>query len=111
MEYWIQMVITVVASVLASSGFWAFIQNRHNKTNAERQMLVGLAHDRIVYLGLTYIERGYITKDEYENLHKYLFTPYKALGGNGSASRVMSEVDRLPIKSVAMKKGESDGTE
>ena len=29
-------------------------------------MLIGLAHDRIIYLGMTYIERGYITQDEYE---------------------------------------------
>lgn len=61
-------------------------------------MLLGLAHDRIMSLGMEYINRGYITHDEYENLRKYLFEPYEALGGNGSASRVMKEVDKLPIK-------------
>lgn len=60
-------------------------------------MLVGLAHDRIIELGLIYIERGYVTKDEYENLHDYLFVPYEKLGGNGSAKKVMVEVDKLPI--------------
>lgn len=49
------------------------------------QLLVGLAHDRIVYLGMKYIERGYITRDEYENLNDYLYVPYAAAGGNGSA--------------------------
>lgn len=29
-------------------------------------MLIGLAHDRIVYLGMSYIDRGWITQDEYE---------------------------------------------
>ena len=62
-------------------------------------MLVGLGHDRIVYLGMKYIERGYITKDEFENLNDYLYKPYSKLGGNGSAERIMQEVRKLPIKS------------
>ena len=98
METWIGMIITVVCAVLASSGFWAFMQHHSDKDTAERKMLVGLAHDRIIYLGMAYIERGYITQDEFENLHDYLYKPYEALGGNGSAKRVMDEVKRLPIK-------------
>jgi hypothetical protein len=49
-------------------------------------------------LGGEYIERGWISRDEYENLHDYLYKPYKELGGNGSAERVMQEVNKLPIK-------------
>ena len=60
-------------------------------------MLLGLGHDRIVYLGSCYIERGYITQDEYENLHDYLYEPYLALGGNGTAKKVMAGVERLPL--------------
>ena len=62
-------------------------------------MLIGLAHDRILFLGMQYVSRGFITQDEYENLHDYLYTPYEKLGGNGSAKRVMAEVEKLPIKS------------
>ena len=61
-------------------------------------MLVGLGHDRIMFLGMHYIERGYITRDEYENLCEYLYNPYEKLGGNGSAKRIMAEVDKLPIR-------------
>lgn len=43
-------------------------------------MLKGLGHDRICYLGECYIQRGYITKDEYENLRDYLYLPYKKIG-------------------------------
>lgn len=57
----------------------------------------GLAHDRIVHLGMAYVERGYITQDEYENLRVYLYEPYEKMGGNGSARRVMLEVDKLPV--------------
>jgi hypothetical protein len=67
------------------------------QNNLETQMLIGLAHDRIIYLGMVYIERGYITQDEYENLYEYLYKPYKKLGGNGSAKRIMTEVDQLAI--------------
>ena len=54
--------------------------------------------DRIMYLGMRYIDRGWITQDEYENLNTYLYEPYKKLGGNGSALRVMQEVNKLPIR-------------
>lgn len=70
-------------------------EDKHN--NLETQMLIGLAHDRIIYLGMAYIERGYITQDEYENLYEYLYKPYEKLGGNGSAKRIMTEVDQLAI--------------
>ena len=99
-----QSVITIICAVLASSGFWAFLQKRaerkaaeNKQTTVETQMLIGLAHDRIVYLGMRYIERGYITQDEYENLYEYLYKPYEKLGGNGSARRIMDEVNNLPI--------------
>lgn len=98
MSDYVQMIITVLCSVLASSGFWAYLMNRHDKKDLKNDMLVGLAHDRIIELGLIYIQRGYISKDEYENLHDYLYVPYEKMGGNGSARRVMEEVDKLPIQ-------------
>lgn len=97
MEPWFQMVATIVCAVVASSGFWAYIQKRSEKKDVRTQMLIGLAHDRIVYLGMSYIDRGWITQDEYENLHDYLYKPYEKMGGNGSAKKVMSEVNKLPI--------------
>lgn len=96
---WAQMIVTIICSVLASSGFWTYIQKKNEKNDNKTKLLVGLAHDRIIHLGITYIEKGYITKDEFENLHDYLYIPYKAEGGNGSAERVMDEVKKLPIRS------------
>lgn len=92
-----QIIITVVGSVIASSGLWAFLSKIADRKDVKTRMLVGLAHDRILFLGMSYIERGYITQDEYENLYDYLFLPYRKMGGNGSAARVMKEVDKLPI--------------
>lgn len=97
MDTWVQMAVTVVCAVLASSGFWAFIQKKNENKDVKSQMLIGLAHDRIIFLGMQYIERGWITQDEYENLHEYLYVPYERMGGNGSAKRIMTEVNKLPI--------------
>lgn len=98
MEPWMQMVFTIFSSVLASSGLWAYLSKRSERKDVKSEMLIGLAHDRIMYLGMHYIDRGWITKDEYENLEVYLFTPYSRLGGNGSAARIMKEVDKLEIR-------------
>lgn len=93
-----QLFVTVICSVIASSGFWAWFQKRNEKHDARTKMLIGLGHDRIVALGMAYIERKYITQDEYENLYDYLYKPYEQLGGNGSAKRIMEEVKKLEIR-------------
>ncbi len=92
------ILITSIISVLASSGFWAFIMQHNQKKSAADNMLIGLGHDRIVFLGMLYIERGWILKDEFENLNDYLYKPYKTLGGNGSAERIMKDVYKLEIR-------------
>lgn len=96
-DIWIQIIVTIFSSVLASSGLWAYFLKKAENKDIKTDMLIGLAHDRIMYLGISYIERGYITQDEYENLKVYLFEPYEKLGGNGSAKRIMQEIDKLPI--------------
>jgi hypothetical protein len=93
----IQMIVTIVCSVIASSGFWAYVTRRSDRKDVKMEMLIGLAHDRILYLGMTYIERGHITSDEYDNFYKYLYKPYEKMDGNGSVKRVMNELNNIPI--------------
>ena len=94
---WKQTLLTVLVTLLGSAGFWGFLDSRRAKKDANTRLLVGIAHDRITYLGMKYVERGSITRDEYENLNDYLYEPYAAAGGNGSAKRVMEEVRKLPL--------------
>lgn len=96
----IQTLVTIICSVFASSGLWALVQKRMDKNDARTRMIKGLGHSEIMRFGMKYITRGWITKDEYEDLCVYLYEPYKALGGNGSAERIMEEVKRLPIKDI-----------
>lgn len=98
MDIFAQMIITVFCSAMASSGLWLYIQKKADAKDCKASMLIGLGHDRITSLGMTYIERGWITQDEYENLNDYLYKPYQKLGGNGSAERIMQEVRKLEIR-------------
>ena len=99
MNLW-QSILTIVISIIGSSGLWAFIQAKQDNKDAKTRMLVGLAHDRILCLGESYINRGWITMEEYENLCDYLFDPYEKLGGNGSATPVVDICTTLPIRKV-----------
>ena len=95
---WAQVLTSVLIARVSSTGLWSYLASYRNKHDAKTRLLIGLAHDRIIYLGTKYITRGYITPDEYENLNDYLYHPYEENGGNGSAKRVMEQVRALPIK-------------
>ena len=88
---------TVITALAGAGGFWAWLERRSTRKSATLQLLLGLAHDRIVHLGMGYIDSGSITKDEYEDLIKYLWVPYSAFGGNGLAEKVMTLVKLLPM--------------
>lgn len=96
------LILTIILAVFASGGLWAFItavyNNHSKKQNAYLKLMLGLGHREIVECGKEYIERGYITYDEYEDLIHYLYDPYVELGGNGSAEKVMQEIKKLPMK-------------
>lgn len=100
MELIKDVIVTIVCALIASSGFWAIMAKRLEKKDNKSKLLIGLGHDRIMSLGMEYIKRGWITTDEYENLNHYLYTPYKEAGGNGSAERIMQEVNKLPIREI-----------
>ncbi len=102
------LIIGIFTAVFASQGLWALIlylvqrsdKKKDKKSDVldhQSKMLLGLGHDRIVALGKEYLAKGSVTEDEYENLNKYLYAPYKALGGNGTAEKIMEDVRKLPI--------------
>lgn len=97
-----EFIAVIIGAIFASGGFWAFItawyNNRSKKQNALVKLMLGIGHREIVECGMEYIERGYITKDEYEDLMHYLYEPYLELGGDGTAERIMQSVKQLPIR-------------
>lgn len=98
-----EMIIALIAAaggVIGSSGVWSYLLKRGERNTATARLLMGLAYDKIVTVGMAYIQRGWISKDEYEEYLKYLVGPYKELGGNGVADRVAAEVGSLPFRAV-----------
>ncbi len=93
--------IAAVGGVLASSGAWTFIQKKTENNTAQNRLLMGLAYDKIMTIGIAYIQRGWVSKDEYEEYLKYLVEPYKEMGGNGVAERIAREVGGLPFRTVS----------
>ena len=102
------MINSIIISVFASSGFWALITaiittraarkaEEKRTDDSERQLLIGLAHDRIYGLCSEYIQRGEITLEEYDNL-TYLYKPYEKAGGNGTGKRLFEQVEKLPMR-------------
>ncbi len=98
MEQLVTIILAVFASVMASTGFWTFLQKKSDKKDLTKDLLMGLAHDRLMYLGMLYIDKGYVTEDEYENYMDWLYKPYKELGYNGVVKKIAESVDKLEIR-------------
>ncbi len=62
------------------------------------EAIAGLEHDRIIRIGENVIQRGEISLSEYDDIEKYLYKPYKKLGGNGTAESVMERLRELVSK-------------
>lgn len=47
-------------------------------------MIIGLGHDKLLYLTDKFVQRGGVTLKERRNLD-YIYKPYREAGGNGIA--------------------------
>lgn len=118
-------ILIIIGSVIAASGFWAFIQflinrkdekknateelreavaklqesmdNNNDNMELQNEALMSIAQDRIVWLGEQYIKQGYIYADEAAILIR-MANAYKALGGNGLVTEIMEKIKNLPRK-------------
>ena len=99
MDTWVQIALAIIGTFGASTGFWAYIQHRSQTKSASARLLMGIAYNELVTRGAKYIERGWVSTDEFDDYEKYYFRPYKDLGGNGTAERIMNEVRSLPFSS------------
>lgn len=97
MDRYIELIITVMLAVLGSNGLWAYIQSRNTRRTAKDRMILGLGHAEIFRTAEKYIERDGITTDELEDLEKYLYKPYKTMGGNGTAETIVHKCHSLQI--------------
>lgn len=110
-----QALIAVLVTALTSSGFMSLIiyllQRRDRRkekeaadTSAQTRMLIGLGHDRLIYLTDKYVRRGAITLKEKRNL-KFLYDPYSDMGGNGDCKIGYDACQDLPVVSEEVAEG------
>lgn len=110
MTFWQTLLCTLITSIvsfLASSGVWSYKTKKlelvyqekigqARANSAVQNMLLGLGHDKILYLTDKYIKRGGLTTRELTNL-RYLYMPYKELGGNGDCETGMNTCEKMEI--------------
>jgi hypothetical protein len=63
--------------------------------DAQAEAIMGLGHDKIIYLGQQIARRGMITLKEKSNLQA-LYVPYSKLGGNGDGKTMYEHCMALP---------------
>lgn len=105
MDPWQAAFIGVLSTFAASSGFWTYLITKRDKKSASARLVLGIAHSKIINLANEHIARGYITSEAYDDLYRYLYQPYKDMGGNGTVDRLMAEVSKLPIRSMPLPPG------
>ncbi len=95
-------VLTIVVAIFSCTGFWtgffSFILSKLGKKDAKNQMILGLGHERLLEKCKKHLADGYISADDYEDLDKYLYQPYKKMGGNGTVEKLMDDVRKLPLR-------------
>lgn len=97
----IEMLITIIGSVFASSGLWTLILYKAKQKDIGLLMTRGMAHYHIIEEGQKFIDRGWITHEEYDDFMKYLANPYLESGSNGLAKKMIDTISDLPFKSVS----------
>jgi hypothetical protein len=99
----------ILIAIVGSNALFTFVQfliTRHdNRKNAlskheraQNAMLIGLGHDKLLYLTDKFVQRGGITLKERRNLD-YLYKPYHEAGGNGDCQIGYEACEKLPTLS------------
>lgn len=98
MNYWITGIITLLVGIFGSTGFWMLIQKRMESKSMERQIILSVTYLGVKMSCKAILERGYADPEEIEDLERYLYEPYRAMGGNGTAELFMDKVKSLPTR-------------
>ena len=88
----------VLIAIIASSGFWAALQlvitNRYKKDGRRSSLekaTLALLHDRLHSAYRSSQKRDNIDIEELRNLD-YIYSAYKALGGNGTGDEIYKRI-------------------
>lgn len=103
MEIWLAVLTGGAAAALVSGLFQLMLQNMNRKAAKEdknddtKEALRILLYDRIKHLGRDYIERGFISSEDLEDIIAMHKVYHDNLSGNGFLDSIMSQVKNLTI--------------
>lgn len=95
-ELFLQL-FALLTALIASQGFWAFLNHKLTRTSKFERALKALVHDKISYLSQKAIKAGEVSASDYRIMME-LYEAYKDIGGNGTVTKLMLEVEKLEIK-------------
>lgn len=90
--------LSIFGSVTASSGFWILVNRFADRKSATTKLVLGLTRDKLIHLGMGYVDRGFITKEEYEAYMTFFWEPYSTFGPDELSKKVVEAVKGLPIR-------------
>lgn len=95
----VQTLVTIIVALIGSSGVWGVFHMLIQKKNTSSMLLMKVTQHVLIMESHRLLEQGYMTSDEYRNITKGLYEPYKLLGGNGLAEKMLNDIAKLPIRS------------
>lgn len=75
----------------------AYIRKQQDLEKSHLTLILASYRFRLIQLCRTYLKRGYVTSDEYEQLLEF-YKVYEGLGGNGQAKEFYEKATHLPIQ-------------
>lgn len=81
------------------------VKNTNDRLDSHEAALVAMLHDKLFSKCTEYLDRGWCSVEEMDNL-SYLYDSYHNMGGNGTGSAIYNRVLTLPTISPDEKKKE-----
>ena len=103
LRYWVQELFALI--IAAITWMVRAIHKKKDEYDVLREGILALLHDRLYQSCSFLIEQGFCTIEDRNNL-EYLYTPYKALGGNGTGESLYKKCLELPLTADRNKKKE-----
>ena len=94
-KYWVEFLFGLIIAGMGT--LYKQLRKNIKESNAVKDGIKGMLHNEIIYRCKKLLIIGFVTADDLEEL-EYLFKPYIALGGNGTAKKLVNRVYELPIK-------------
>lgn len=106
LKYWIQELFALVIAVI--TWLWRALLRRKQENDEIKEGMMALLHDRIYQACSFFLKRGWCSLEDRSNL-EYLYTPYKALGGNGTGESLYKKCLELPLTTETADEKKEEG--